>query len=136
MADPRVLGIVLAGGAGTRLAPLTDDRAKPAVPFGGVYRLIDFALSNLANSSIRKICVLTQYKSHSLDRHISVTWRMSDLLGNYVTAVPAQQRIGPHWYTRLGRRDLPVDEPDQRRATGPRGGRSGPTTCTGWTRGR
>ena len=99
MADPRVLGIVLAGGAGTRLAPLTDDRAKPAVPFGGVYRLVDFALSNLANSSIRKICVLTQYKSHSLDRHISVTWRMSDLLGNYVTPVPAQQRLGAYWYS-------------------------------------
>jgi len=99
MADPRVLGIVLAGGAGTRLAPLTADRAKPAVPFGGVYRLVDFALSNLANSGIRKICVLTQYKSHSLDRHISTTWRMSDLLGNYVTPVPAQQRLGPHWYT-------------------------------------
>jgi glucose-1-phosphate adenylyltransferase len=99
MADPRVLGIVLAGGAGTRLAPLTDDRAKPAVPFGGVYRLIDFALSNLVNSGIRKICVLTQYKSHSLDRHITTTWRMSDLLGNYVTPVPAQQRLGPQWYT-------------------------------------
>jgi glucose-1-phosphate adenylyltransferase len=99
MADPRVLGIVLAGGAGTRLAPLTDDRAKPAVPFGGMYRLVDFALSNLANSGIRKICVLTQYKSHSLDRHISTTWRMSDLLGNYVTPVPAQQRLGPQWYT-------------------------------------
>ncbi len=99
MPDPRVLGIVLAGGAGTRLAPLTADRAKPAVPFGGVYRLVDFALSNLANSGIRKICVLTQYKSHSLDRHISTTWRMSDLLGNYVTPVPAQQRLGPHWYT-------------------------------------
>ncbi|HVT71194.1 MAG TPA: glucose-1-phosphate adenylyltransferase [Trebonia sp.] len=99
MADPRVLGIVLAGGAGTRLAPLTADRAKPAVPFGGVYRLIDFALSSLANSGIRKICVLTQYKSHSLDRHISVTWRMSDLLGNYVTPVPAQQRRGEHWYS-------------------------------------
>jgi glucose-1-phosphate adenylyltransferase len=99
MGDPRVLGIVLAGGAGTRLAPLTADRAKPAVPFGGVYRLVDFALSNLANSGIRKICVLTQYKSHSLDRHISTTWRMSDLLGNYVTPVPAQQRLGPHWYT-------------------------------------
>jgi glucose-1-phosphate adenylyltransferase len=99
MADPRVLGIVLAGGAGTRLAPLTADRAKPAVPFGGVYRLVDFALSNLANSGIRKICVLTQYKSHSLDRHVSTTWRMSDLLGNYVTPVPAQQRLGPHWYT-------------------------------------
>jgi glucose-1-phosphate adenylyltransferase len=97
--DPRVLGIVLAGGAGTRLAPLTDDRAKPAVPFGGVYRLVDFALSNLANSNLRKICVLTQYKSHSLDRHITVTWRMSDLLGNYVTPVPAQQRRGPSWYS-------------------------------------
>jgi glucose-1-phosphate adenylyltransferase len=94
-----VLGIVLAGGAGTRLAPLTADRAKPAVPFGGVYRLIDFALSNLANSKIWKSCVLTQYKSHSLDRHISTTWRMSSLLGYYVTPVPAQQRLGPQWYT-------------------------------------
>jgi len=99
MAVKSVLGIVLAGGAGTRLSPLTADRAKPAVPFGGLYRLIDFALSNLANASIRKICVLTQYKSHSLDRHISTTWRMSSLLGNYVTPVPAQQRLGPHWYT-------------------------------------
>ena len=96
---PSVLGIVLAGGAGSRLSPLTADRAKPAVPFGGLYRLIDFALSNLANGGIRKICVLTQYKSHSLDRHISTTWRMSSLLGNYVTPVPAQQRLGPHWYT-------------------------------------
>ena len=99
MPDLSVLGIVLAGGAGTRLAPLTDDRAKPAVPFGGVFRLIDFALSNLANSGVRKIAVLTQYKSHSLDRHISQTWRMSSLLGNYVTPVPAQQRLGPYWYT-------------------------------------
>ena len=99
MAQPSVLGIVLAGGAGTRLSPLTADRAKPAVPFGGLYRLIDFALSNLANGGIRKMCVLTQYKSHSLDRHISTTWRMSALLGNYVTPVPAQQRLGPYWYT-------------------------------------
>src|SRR6201990_3591251 len=99
MASKSVLGIALAGGAGPRLSPLTADRAKPAVPFGGLYRLIDFALSNLANGSIRKICVLTQYKSHSLDRHISTTWRMSSLLGNYVTPVPAQQRLGPHWYT-------------------------------------
>jgi glucose-1-phosphate adenylyltransferase len=90
---------VLAGGAGTRLAPLTADRAKPAVPFGGVYRLIDFALSNLANAGIRRMCVLTQYKSHSLNRHISTTWRLTDLLGNYVTPVPAQQRLGPQWYT-------------------------------------
>ncbi|MBO0802030.1 MAG: glucose-1-phosphate adenylyltransferase [Nocardiopsaceae bacterium] len=97
--DPSVLGIVLAGGAGTRLAPLTDDRAKPAVPFGGTFRLIDFALSNLANSGILKNCVLTQYKSHSLDRHISQTWRLSALLGYYVTPVPAQQRLGPQWYT-------------------------------------
>ena len=99
MAGRRILGIVLAGGAGTRLAPLTADRAKPAVPFGGLYRLVDFALSNLVNSGILRIAVLTQYKSHSLDRHISTTWRMSSLLGNYVTPVPAQQRRGPHWYT-------------------------------------
>jgi glucose-1-phosphate adenylyltransferase len=99
MTEPRVLGIVLAGGAGKRLAPLTADRAKPAVPFGGLYRLVDFALSNLVNARCLRICVLTQYKSHSLDRHISTTWRMSSLLGNYVTPVPAQQRRGPHWYT-------------------------------------
>jgi glucose-1-phosphate adenylyltransferase len=97
--EPRVLAMVLAGGAGKRLAPLTADRAKPAVPFGGLYRLIDFALSNLVNAGLRRICVLTQYKSHSLDRHITTTWRLSSLLGNYVTPVPAQQRLGPHWYT-------------------------------------
>jgi len=95
---PKVLGIVLAGGEGKRLMPLTLDRAKPAVPFGGTYRLIDFALSNLVNAGYLKNCVLTQYKSHSLDRHISLTWRMSTLLGNYVTPVPAQQRRGPQWY--------------------------------------
>jgi glucose-1-phosphate adenylyltransferase len=99
MADRRVLGIVLAGGAGRRLMPLTEDRAKPAVPFGGLYRLVDFALSNLVNAGCLRICVLTQYKSHSLDRHITTTWRMSSLLGNYVTPVPAQQRLGPQWYT-------------------------------------
>jgi glucose-1-phosphate adenylyltransferase len=95
---PRVLGIVLAGGEGKRLMPLTEDRAKPAVPFGGSYRLIDFALSNLVNAGYLKCAVLTQYKSHSLDRHISLTWRMSSLLGNYVAPVPAQQRRGPSWY--------------------------------------
>src|SRR5690348_3184184 len=99
MADPRILGIVLAGGEGKRLAPLTLDRAKPAVPFAGLYRLIDFALSNLVNAGVLKIAVLTQYKSHSLDRHITTTWRLSNLLGNYVTPVPAQQRLGPQWYT-------------------------------------
>lgn len=97
--DPRVLGIVLAGGEGKRLWPLTADRAKPAVPFGGSYRLIDFVLSNLVNANYLRICVLTQYKSHSLDRHITQTWRMSSLLNNYVTPVPAQQRLGPRWYT-------------------------------------
>jgi glucose-1-phosphate adenylyltransferase len=99
VADRRILGIVLAGGAGKRLAPLTADRAKPAVPFGGLYRLVDFALSNLVNGGCLRICVLTQYKSHSLDRHVSTAWRMSALLGNYVTPVPAQQRLGPQWYT-------------------------------------
>jgi glucose-1-phosphate adenylyltransferase len=98
--DPRrVLSIVLAGGKGSRLAPLTADRAKSAVPFGGMYRLIDFSLSNLGNSGCRRICVLTQYKSHSLNRHITTTWRLSSLLGDYVTTVPAQQRLGPHWQT-------------------------------------
>lgn len=95
----RPLGIVLAGGEGKRLMPLTADRAKPAVPFGGSYRLIDFVLSNLVNAEMRKIAVLTQYKSHSLDRHITTTWRMSTLTGNYITPVPAQQRLGPRWYT-------------------------------------
>ncbi|UWE09589.1 glucose-1-phosphate adenylyltransferase [Actinacidiphila bryophytorum] len=95
---PSVLGIVLAGGAGKRLMPLTADRAKPAVTFGGTYRLVDFVLSNLVNGGMMRICVLTQYKSHSLDRHVTTTWRMSSLLGNYVTPVPAQQRLGPRWY--------------------------------------
>ena len=99
MTSRRVLGIVLAGAAGKRLAPLTEDRAKSAVPFGGLYRLVDFALSNLVNAGITKICVLTQYKSHSLDRHITTTWQLSSLLGNYVAPVPAQQRLGPHWQT-------------------------------------
>jgi glucose-1-phosphate adenylyltransferase len=96
---PDVFAIVLAGGEGKRLAPLTADRAKPAVPFGGNYRLIDFALSNLVNAGYRRIVVLTQYKSHSLDRHISITWRLSPLLGNYVTPVPAQMRRGPYWFS-------------------------------------
>jgi glucose-1-phosphate adenylyltransferase len=95
---PSVLGIVLAGGEGKRLMPLTADRAKPAVLFGGAYRLVDFVLSNLVNGDVMRICVLTQYKSHSLDRHITTTWRMSNLLGNYVTPVPAQQRLGPRWF--------------------------------------
>lgn len=98
MARPRILSMVLAGGEGKRLAPLTRDRAKPAVPFGGMYRLVDFVLSNLTNAGFLKIVVLTQYKSHSLDRHIAQTWRMSALLGNYVAPVPAQMRKGRHWF--------------------------------------
>jgi hypothetical protein len=95
---PKVLAIVLAGGEGKRLMPLTADRAKPAVPFGGIYRLIDFALSNVVNSGYLKVVVLTQYKSHSLDRHVTKTWRMSTMLGNYVAPIPAQQRVGKTWY--------------------------------------
>jgi glucose-1-phosphate adenylyltransferase len=93
-----VLAMVLAGGEGKRLFPLTADRAKPAVPFGGNYRLIDFALSNLVNGGFFKIVVLTQYKSHSLDRHIAQTWRLSAMLNNYVASVPAQMRRGPRWF--------------------------------------
>ncbi len=93
-----VLSMVLAGGEGKRLFPLTRDRAKPAVPFGGIYRIVDFVLSNLVNAQFRRIVVLTQYKSHSLDRHLAQTWRLSALLGSYVAPVPAQMRRGPHWY--------------------------------------
>ncbi|HYO85995.1 MAG TPA: glucose-1-phosphate adenylyltransferase [Dermatophilaceae bacterium] len=93
-----VLAIVLAGGEGKRLMPLTADRAKPAVPFGGIYRLVDFALSNVVNSGYLKVVVLTQYKSHSLDRHVTRTWRLATMLGNYVAPIPAQQRMGKQWY--------------------------------------
>ncbi|HEY6078945.1 MAG TPA: glucose-1-phosphate adenylyltransferase [Polyangiaceae bacterium] len=95
---PHVLGVVLAGGEGKRLWPLTRDRAKPAVPFGANYRLIDFAISNLVNGRYLRVAVLTQYKSHSLDRHIAQTWRMSSLFNNYVMTVPAQMRLGPRWF--------------------------------------
>src|SRR3954447_2200176 len=98
MPSKKIFGIVLAGGEGKRLIPLTEDRAKPAVPFGGVYRLVDFALSNLINSGITQIVVLTQYKSHSLDRHVAETWRLSSLLNSYVASVPAQQRLGKRWF--------------------------------------
>jgi len=99
MGEPRVLSMVLAGGEGKRLFPLTADRAKPAVPFAGHYRLIDFALSNLANANYLRMVVLTQYKSHSLGLHLSRTWRMSTLLDTYVTMVPAQMRHGPKWFS-------------------------------------
>jgi glucose-1-phosphate adenylyltransferase len=99
MDEPRVFAMVLAGGEGKRLQPLTRDRAKPAVPFGGDYRLIDFALSNLANGGYLRIVVLTQYKSHSLDVHLAKAWRMAPILGNYVISVPAQMRQGPHWFS-------------------------------------
>src|SRR5215831_916460 len=93
-----VMAMVLAGGQGTRLQPLTADRAKPAVPFGGTYRLIDFTLSNLVNGGLFKVVVLTQYKSHSLDRHVARTWRLNAMRGNYVASVPAQMRRGPRWF--------------------------------------
>jgi glucose-1-phosphate adenylyltransferase len=99
MASKKIFGIVLAGGEGKRLMPLTADRAKPAVPFGGQYRLIDFALSNLINSGLTQIVVLTQYKSHSLDRHVSQTWRLNQMLNSYIASVPAQQRLGKRWFS-------------------------------------
>ncbi|HXG51966.1 MAG TPA: glucose-1-phosphate adenylyltransferase [candidate division Zixibacteria bacterium] len=94
-----VLGIVLAGGRGERLAPLTDHRAKPAVPFGGRYRIIDFVLSNFVNSGILSIYVLTQFKAQSLLEHLEKGWRTTDYLGeHFITAVPAQMRLGGEWY--------------------------------------
>ncbi|AOX05810.1 glucose-1-phosphate adenylyltransferase [Corynebacterium sp. NML98-0116] len=96
--QPRVLAIVLAGGEGKRLFPLTADRAKPAVPFGGNYRLIDFVLSNLVNAGYMRIAVLTQYKSHSLDRHVATAWNVSGPTPQYIASVPAQQRRGKRWY--------------------------------------
>lgn len=95
---PKILAMILAGGAGTRLEPLTRERAKPAVPFGGRYRIIDFVLSNFANSGVLKMKVLTQYKSDSLNNHVSRAWRMSAFLGHYVETVPAQMRTGMDWY--------------------------------------
>jgi glucose-1-phosphate adenylyltransferase len=95
-----VLAVVLAGGKGSRLGPLTRDRAKPAVPFGGIYRIIDFTLSNCLNSGLRRILVLTQYKAMSLDRHITLGWRnyLCRELGEFIDVVPPQQRIDEKWY--------------------------------------
>ena len=94
-----VLTLILAGGKGTRLEPLTRDRAKPAVPFGGQYRIIDFTLSNCINSNLRRVLVLTQYKARSLDRHIAAGWSfLSRQLGEYIDVLPPQQRIDQHWY--------------------------------------
>jgi glucose-1-phosphate adenylyltransferase len=95
-----VLAVILAGGKGSRLEPLTRDRAKPAVPFGGAYRIIDFTLSNCLNSGVRKNLVLTQYKAMSLDRHINLGWQsyLCRELGEFIDVVPPQQRIDEHWY--------------------------------------
>jgi glucose-1-phosphate adenylyltransferase len=97
MTGKRILGLVLAGAPGRRLTPLTAERAKAAVPFGGLYRLVDFALSNLVNAGIRQICVLTQYKSHSLDRHLATAWGLGGPPGDHIIPVPAQQWLGPRW---------------------------------------
>jgi glucose-1-phosphate adenylyltransferase len=94
-----VLTLILAGGKGTRLEPLTRDRAKPAVPFGGLYRIVDFTLSNCINSDLRRMLVLTQYKARSLDRHLRLGWSfLSPEMGEYVDILPPQQRIDEHWY--------------------------------------
>ena len=95
----KVLALILAGGKGERLYPLTRDRTKPAVPFGAVYRIIDFTLSNCINSNLRKIYILSQYKSLSLNRHLQLGWNiLSSTLGEFITVVPAQQRVNEHWY--------------------------------------
>ncbi|HTQ40830.1 MAG TPA: glucose-1-phosphate adenylyltransferase [Pirellulales bacterium] len=97
---PSILAVILAGGKGTRLEPLTRDRAKPAVPFGGLYRIIDFTLSNCLNSGLRKVLVLTQYKASSLDRHLTLGWKqlLCRELDEFIDVLPPQQRIDEHWY--------------------------------------
>ncbi len=96
----RTISIILAGGAGSRLYPLTAERAKPAVPFGGRYRIIDFTLSNCLHSGLRRILVLTQYMSHSLQQHLRDTWSIYNAdLGEYITPVPPQMRTGQSWYS-------------------------------------
>jgi len=116
----KVLTFIMAGGKGERLLPLTKDRTKPAVPFGGIYRIIDFTLSNCINSGLRKIYVLTQYKSASLQRHIRLGWNfLPSELGQFIELLPAQQRVGDSWY--LGTADaiyqnlytLELDRPDE-----------------------
>src|ERR1044071_6935251 len=94
-----VVAVLLAGGAGERLYPLTKERAKPAVPFGGVYRIIDFTLSNCMNSGLRKIFIATQYKAQSLNRHVRMGWSVvNNELGEFVEILPPQKRVGEHWY--------------------------------------
>ncbi len=116
----RVLTFIMAGGKGERLWPLTKDRTKPAVPFGGIYRIIDFSLSNCINSGLRRVYILTQYKSASLHRHIRLGWNiLASELGEYIELLPAQQRVGETWY--LGTADaifqnvyaLEMDKPDE-----------------------
>src|SRR3972149_1100026 len=95
----RTLAFILAGGKGERLSPLTKDRAKPAVPFGGIYRLIDFPLSNCVNSGLRRICVLPQYKSDSLEMHLRLSWDIFNAeLGEFIISVPPQMRVSEDWY--------------------------------------
>lgn len=95
----KVLVMLLAGGQGERLYPLTKDRAKPAVPFGGIYRIIDFPLSNCINSGLKKICILTQYKSYSLDRHLRIGWNINNYeLGEFIESIPPQKRTSEQWY--------------------------------------
>src|ERR1700686_3991245 len=98
----QILVMVLAGGEGRGLFPLTLDRAKPAVPFGGRYRIIDIVLSNFVNSGIARIKVLTQYKSASLEEHIARVWRLSPILDQFIEAIPAQQRTGKSWFRGSG----------------------------------
>ena len=98
MSLDKALVMILAGGEGKRLFPLTRDRAKPAVPFGGRYRIIDFVINNFINSGFYKIKILTQYKSDSLNQHIARSWPMSSILGQYIDLVPAQMRTDGNWY--------------------------------------
>ena len=127
---------VLAGGQGERLRPLTDVRAKPAVPFGGIFRIIDFTLSNCVNSGLRRIYVLTQYKSYSLSNHLKTGWNMlSRRLDQFIDEVPAQQQLGEQLVPGDGRRDPPERQLRREQEAAARPRSSPATTSTRWTTG-
>ena len=134
MAEPKIVAMVLAGGEGTRLLPLTAERSKPAVPFGGSYRIVDFVLSNLVNSGIHAIYMLVQYKSQSLIEHVRNGWRSRRVMPeHFITVVPPQMRDGPEWFQGTADAVYQNMQPDRDQNAPTSSPSSAPTTSTAWT---